>query len=60
MPEDLSPFSLDAVIRRVFELRAIKRNPFRFPPDFAFQLTEDEWGNLKSHFGMSSSCRKIS
>jgi len=35
--------------------RAIKRNPGRFPPDFAFQLSATEWTNLKSTFGISSS-----
>ena len=35
--------------------RAVKRNPRRFPEDFAFQLSEDEWANLKSTFGISSS-----
>jgi len=35
--------------------RAVKRNPGRFPPDFAFQLSADEWANLKSTFGISSS-----
>jgi hypothetical protein len=35
--------------------RAVKRNPGRFPPDFAFQISEEEWANLKSTFGISSS-----
>jgi len=35
--------------------RAVKRNPGRFPPDFAFQLSAEEWANLKSTFGISSS-----
>jgi hypothetical protein len=58
-------FTLDAVVRRIFELRgrrvmldadlavlygvetryiprAVKRNPGRFPPDFAFQLSPGE------------------
>jgi hypothetical protein len=34
--------------------RAVKRNPGRFPPDFAFQLSPDEWSNLKSTSGISS------
>jgi len=34
--------------------RAVKRNPGRFPPDFAFQLSPEEWANLKSTFGISS------
>ena len=35
--------------------RAVKRNPGRFPSDFAFQLSDEEWENLKSTFGISSS-----
>jgi hypothetical protein len=35
--------------------RAVKRNPGRFPPDFTFQVSEDEWANLKSIFGISNS-----
>jgi hypothetical protein len=35
--------------------RSVKRNPGRFPRDFAFQLSPDEWANLKSTFGISSS-----
>ena len=27
---------------------AAKRNIERFPPDFMFQLTQDEWDNLRS------------
>ena len=27
----------------------IKRNPDRFPEDFAFRLTVEEWQNIKSH-----------
>ncbi len=30
--------------------RAVKRNAHRFPPDFMFQLTENEFENLKSQF----------
>jgi hypothetical protein len=26
---------------------SVKRNPKRFPPDFMFQLTSDEWNNLR-------------
>ncbi|MDR2716832.1 MAG: ORF6N domain-containing protein [Treponema sp.] len=32
----------------------LKRNIERFPGDFMFQLTKDEWENLIFHFGMSS------
>jgi hypothetical protein len=34
--------------------RAVKRNAGRFPPDFMFQLTRDEFGNLKYQSGTSS------
>jgi hypothetical protein len=32
----------------------LKRNHLRFPPDFAFQLTVQEFGNLKSQIATSS------
>jgi hypothetical protein len=32
----------------------VKRNLDRFPFDFMFQLKEEEWENLKSHFATSS------
>lgn len=34
--------------------RAVKRNESRFPEAFMFQLTENEWKNLKYQFGTSS------
>ena len=34
--------------------RAVKRHKKRFPEDFMFQLTEDEWENLICQFGISS------
>lgn len=34
--------------------RAVKRNESRFPEAFMFQLTENEWENLKYQFGTSS------
>jgi len=34
--------------------RAVKRNIKRFPNDFMFQLTKEEWDNLKYQFGTSS------
>ncbi|ADV42331.1 ORF6N domain-containing protein [Bacteroides helcogenes] len=34
--------------------QSVKRNIKRFPSDFMFQLSEDEWGNLKSQFVTSS------
>ena len=35
-------------------IRAVKRNQLRFPSDFMFQLTEEEFANLRFHFGTSS------
>lgn len=32
----------------------VRRNPERFPADFAFQLSGEEWDNLKSQFATSS------
>ncbi|MCJ0741994.1 ORF6N domain-containing protein [Pedobacter montanisoli] len=32
----------------------VRRNPDRFPEDFMFQLTENEWKNLKSQIATSS------
>lgn len=34
--------------------QAIKRNAYRFPRDFAFQLSEEEWAGLRSHFVTSN------
>jgi phage regulator Rha-like protein len=34
--------------------QAVKRNIDRFPPEFMFQLTEEEFENLKSQFVTSS------
>jgi hypothetical protein len=33
--------------------KAVKRNADRFPSDFMFQLTAEEFANLKFHFGIS-------
>lgn len=38
---------------RVFN-QAFKRNQDRFPASWAFELTEEEWENLRSQFVMSS------
>src|SRR5260370_21049225 len=38
--------------------RAVKRNRHRFPKDFMFQLSEDEWKNLRYQIGTSSSGRE--
>jgi hypothetical protein len=35
-------------------VRAVKRNISRFPHDFMFQLSKDEFENLRCHFGSSS------
>jgi hypothetical protein len=37
--------------------RAVKRNPGRFPPDFAFQLSAEETASLRSTFGISKTGR---
>lgn len=34
--------------------RQIRRNIERFPDDFMFELTQEEFDNLRSHFGTSS------
>jgi hypothetical protein len=36
-------------------LRAVKRNPERFPRDFMFELSRQEFENLRSHSGTSGS-----
>ena len=33
--------------------KAVKRNLTRFPEDFMFQLSREEFKNLKFHFGIS-------
>jgi len=35
-------------------VRAVKRNISRFPTDFMFQLSKEEFDNLRFHFGTSS------
>ena len=34
--------------------RAVRRNINRFPPDFMFELTRDEYDSLRSQFSTSS------
>ncbi len=34
--------------------RAVRRHINRFPEDFMFQLSKEEFQNLRSHFGTSS------
>jgi hypothetical protein len=38
--------------------RAVKRDRDRFPKDFVFRLSEDEWRNLRYQIGTSSSGRE--
>jgi ORF6N domain len=38
--------------------RAVKRNRDRFPKDFVFQISEDEWKNLRYQTGTSSPSRE--
>ncbi len=51
---------LDADLARLYGvetkvlLQALKRNPDRFPKDFMFQLTDQEFRNLRSQFVTSS------
>jgi hypothetical protein len=40
--------------------QAVKRNINRFPSDFMFELTKDEFSNLRSQFATSSWGGKIS
>ena len=37
--------------------QAVKRNNERFPPDFMFQLTQDEWNSLRSQIVISKNNR---
>ncbi|RGZ61751.1 ORF6N domain-containing protein [Bacteroides ovatus] len=50
---DFDLASLYQVETRVLN-QAVKRNIKRFPSDFMFQLTSDEWAILKSQFVISS------
>ena len=51
---------LDADLAALYDVetrqlvRAVKRNISRFPDDFMFQLSKDEFENLRCHFGTSS------
>lgn len=56
---DVDLATLYGVETRVL-IQAVKRNLQRFPTDFMFQLSEDEWANLKSHSVISSSWVKLS
>ena len=52
---------LDADLARLYGVetgalvRAMKRNIERFPPDSMFQLSDEEWENLRCQFGISNS-----
>ena len=37
--------------------KAVSRNIDRFPDDFMFRITEEEWNTLRFHFGTSKSGR---
>jgi hypothetical protein len=51
LDEDLAEL-YDVETRRLNE--QVKRNIARFPEDFIFQLTQEEFENLKSQFAISS------
>ena len=38
---------------------AVKRNIKRFPPDFMFQLSDEEWESLRSQFATAKKVEKI-
>lgn len=50
---------LDETLAKLYQvetkilIRQIKRNVERFPEDFMFQLTKEEWNDLRCHFGTS-------
>lgn len=52
---------LDATLAELYGVetkalvRALRRNAERFPADFMFQVSEDEFGNLRYQIGTSSS-----
>ena len=39
--------------------RQVKRNTERFPEDFMFELSKEEFANLRSQFGTSNSSEKM-
>lgn len=41
-------------VQTKFLVRAVKRNIDRFPADFMFQLSKEEFDDLRFHFGTSS------
>jgi hypothetical protein len=52
---------LDAILAELYGVetgalvRAVRRNAERFPADFMFQISEDEFQNLRCQIGISSS-----
>src|SRR5690348_14630633 len=54
---------LDSDLARIYQVetkslnRAVKRNLDRFPPDFVFQLNDDELDSLRRQIGTSKSGR---
>lgn len=50
---DFDLATLYQVEKRILN-QSVKRNIKRFPPDFMFQLSQEEWNNLKSQFVTSS------
>lgn len=54
---------LDADLAALYDVetkalvRAMKRNPDRFPTDFAFQLAAEEWESLRCQIGTSNEGR---
>lgn len=54
---------LDSDLADVYEVetgalnRAVKRNEDRFPPEFAFQLQQNEWDALRCQIGISNDGR---
>lgn len=54
---------LDADLAELYEVetkslnRAVRRNASRFPEDFMFQLSEQEYEDLRCHFGTSNDGR---
>jgi hypothetical protein len=51
---------IDSDLARLYQVetkalnQAVKRNLERFPADFMFQLTKEEWQTLRSHFVISN------
>jgi hypothetical protein len=54
---------IDSDLAQLYEVpthqlnQAVKRNAKRFPVDFMFQLTEDEWDSLRSQIVISKNSR---